>query len=207
MEGEIEKDFTISSAGARRRDFNAGLEAAIPGLASASLKGQWQFEKGKRDALLVMHSPRMMFLPEEVILKHLYKVRKLKDKYIVTNVHVCPAFTMYLSNKSGETISFALVAQGPAAAGVTAGGDIRFEWWTNAESSLLRGGSNEAYCYTPLYALKRRLGTFDLKRLFRDSEHQQGDEDLWGDVYQPWDPLDEDGEEDPIDVDGWGDDF
>jgi len=210
MQGEIEKDSIIASSGARKRDFNVESEAAVPGLASASLKGQWQFEKGKRDALLVMHSPRQMYIPPKVILGHLYKLAMLQDKYIVTNVHVCPAFTMYLSNKSGETVSLALVAQGPAAAGVTAGGGIGFNWWANGSVTLLREGCDKAgkYCYTPLYALKRRLGPFNWKRPFRDGDRELEGDELWRNVYPPWEPLDEDGVEDPVEVDcGMGDDY
>ncbi|KAF8839988.1 hypothetical protein BDN67DRAFT_1003296 [Paxillus ammoniavirescens] len=209
-EGEIEKDFIIASSGARKTDFNVGSEAAVAGLASASLKGQWQFDEGKRDALLIMHNPRQMYIPGEVILKHLYKVPKLRNKFLVTSVHVCPAYSMYLSNKSGETISLALVAQGPAAPGVTASGDIGLRWWTSTQATFMREGCHETgkYCYTPLYALKRHLGTLDWRRLFRDGEREPEDDDLWADAHQPWDPLDEDGEEDPIDVEGWdGDDY
>lgn len=73
--------------------------STVPGIVTASLKGQWQFEQGKRDALLIMSKPRLRFLPTSVILDNLYKVEKLSDKWLVTRVHVCPAYSMYLSDK------------------------------------------------------------------------------------------------------------
>ncbi|KIJ05280.1 hypothetical protein PAXINDRAFT_21444 [Paxillus involutus ATCC 200175] len=208
VDGEIEKDSFIASSGASKGDISIGLDMATPGIANASLKGQWQFEKGRRDALLIMHSPRQMYLPPEVILGHLYKVPKLQDKHLVTSVHVCPAFTIYVSNKSGETISLALVAQGPVATGVTAGGNFGFSWWKSAKANFLREGCDKAgnYCYTPLYALKRRREPSNWWRPFRAGERELKGDELWADVHQPWDPLDEDGEEDPVDVNGWKED-
>lgn len=70
------------------------------GIAEASIKGQWLFERGKRGAILIMHSPRQIYIPPKVVLEPLYKVDKLIDKLLVTNIHVCPAYSMYLSDKS-----------------------------------------------------------------------------------------------------------
>ncbi|KIJ67358.1 hypothetical protein HYDPIDRAFT_180293 [Hydnomerulius pinastri MD-312] len=201
--GGVEADFVVKSSGVRERDFKVGPEVGFAGLASASLKGEWQFGKGKRDALLVMHSPRQKYIPPKVILEHLYKVPNLKDKYLVTSVFVCPAFSMYLSNKSGEKLSLALMAAAPvaAAAGITAGGEIGFGWWTDVQSTMFRKACDKdgEYRFTPLYALKRRRE--GLPRLFRDKlEAELEGDKLWDDALPPWDPLDSDGEEDPIDV-------
>lgn len=46
-----------------------------------------------------MHCPRIRFLPRNVILDKLYKVPRLKDKWLITSIHICPAYSMYLSNK------------------------------------------------------------------------------------------------------------
>ncbi|KAH0835710.1 hypothetical protein J3R83DRAFT_9531 [Lanmaoa asiatica] len=205
QEGGVEEDFIIASKGAKRVDLHLGPNVNLAGLATASIKGQWQFEHGKRDALLIMHRPRLRFLPRNVILEPLYRVPKLKDKWLVTNIHTCPAFSMYLSNKSGERVSLALVAQAPVAgmAGITAGADGGFAWWSDTQADLFRKACDKAgnYCYTPLYMMKRRIGW--VQRLFREDEtnevKQSGDE-LWCDVSPPWDPLDEEGEEDTLDV-------
>lgn len=70
----------------------------IPNIATASLKGEWQFKNGQRGAVLVMQKPRLVYLPPDVILEKLYDVDKLIDKYLITSVHMCPAYSLYLSN-------------------------------------------------------------------------------------------------------------
>ncbi|KAF8452225.1 hypothetical protein L210DRAFT_3517746 [Boletus edulis BED1] len=203
QEGGVEEDFIISSKGAKRVDLNLGPEVGVAGFATASIKGQWQFERGKRDALLIMYCPRLRYLPRNVILDTLYKVPKLKDKWLVTSIHICPAFSMYLSNKSGEKVSLALAGQVPvaAAAGVTAGAEAGLGWWADTHADLLRKACDKAgnYCYTPLYTMKRRIGW--AQRLFRQDEEEPAiGDNLWDDAIPPWDPLNEDGEEDSLEV-------
>lgn len=211
------------------------VPSGVAGFATASIKGQWQFEQGKRDALLIMYCPRLRYLPRNVILDTLYKVPKLKDKWLVTSIHICPAFSMYLSNKckppcrgprivdpslftAGEKVSLALVAQVPVppAAGISAGGEGSLGWWSDTQADLLRKACDKSgkYCYTPLYTMKRRIGW--AQRLFRQNEALPSGDDLcvtrallfpvglracrWDDVTPPWEPLNEDGEEDSLDV-------
>jgi hypothetical protein len=201
-EGGVEDDFIVSSKGAKRIDLSAGPDVGVAGFATASIKGQWQFEQGKRDALLIMYCPRLRYLPPNVILDRLYKVPKLKDKWLVTSIHICPAFSMYLSNKSGEKVSLALVAQVPVppAAGVSAGGEGSLGWWSDTQADLFRKACDKSgkYCYTPLYTMKRRIGW--VQRLFRQNETTPSGDDLWDEVTPPWEPLNEDGEEDSLDV-------
>ncbi|KAH7925720.1 hypothetical protein BV22DRAFT_1064371 [Leucogyrophana mollusca] len=196
-----DEDFVVSSVGVRRRDLTAGPEFGMAGIANVSLKGEWQFATGRRGALLIMHKPRQTYLPPGEVLEPLYKVPELKDKYIVTSAFSCPAYFIYLSDKSGEKVALALVANGPipSAPGVTAGGELGLDWWTDTQASFVRKAcsKNGEYSFTPLYALKRKLPT--IRRLFRDSPipPPSGD-DYWVDVNQPWEPLDEDGIEDPV---------
>ncbi|KAF8556659.1 hypothetical protein OG21DRAFT_1520942 [Imleria badia] len=188
QEGGAEEEFILASKGAKRVDWSLGPEA---GLAAASIKGQWQFEHGKRDALLIMCCPRLRYLPPNVILDTLYKVPKLRDKWLVTSVHIYPAFSMFLSNKcmralsawrgivdprsytAGEKVSLALVGQvpGPVAAtpGTPAGAEAGIGWWSDTD--LLRKACDKDgnYCYTPLYTMKRpRVGW--VQRLYREKE-------------------------------------
>jgi hypothetical protein len=72
----------------------------VPGLGQASIKGEWQFQRGKRGALLIMHNPRQEYVPRGRILEALYKVPELKDMHIVNSIFKCPAYTIYLSDKS-----------------------------------------------------------------------------------------------------------
>ena len=211
--------------------------SGVAGLATATVRGQWQFEQGKRDALLIMSCPRLRFLPAGVVLGELYKVPKLRDKWLVTSIHICPAFSMYLSNKcksrpfvhhawltprshaAGEKVSLALVAQVPvpAAPGISAGAEGGIGWWSDSQADLLRKACDKSgkYCYTPLYTMKRRIGW--TQRLFRQKGVEVSGDDLcvkrtwafcfvglmtcrWTDMPPPWQPLDEDGHEDALEV-------
>ncbi|KAF8549236.1 hypothetical protein OG21DRAFT_1470252 [Imleria badia] len=202
VEGAIEQDFVVASRGAKHRDLNVDTKLKVPGIVSAFFKGQWLFARGKRDAVLIMHSPRQIYIPKNNVLGTIYNVDKLIDKWLVTNIHVCPAYSMYLSDKLGDKVSLALVAQVPVAgvAGITAGASGGFTWWTDAQTGIHRQACSETgnYTFTPLYSLRRPIKR--VRRWIRDTirPEPEGD-DLWHNDSPPWDPLDEDGEEDPFD--------
>jgi hypothetical protein len=193
QEGAVEDDFVISSRGSKRGDVDK--ESDTPEITNASVKGRWSFERGKRGAILIMHSPRQFYIPPKVVLEPLYKVDKLIDKMLVTNIHVCPAYSMYLSDKSGDRVSLALVS-GVQATGANSG----VTWWVDAPNGLLRKAADQTgnSPFTPLYSLRRQIKRH--RRFFRDKirPEPEGDE-LWYNDSPPWDPLDEDGEEDPFD--------
>ena len=69
----------------------------IPGLAEASIQGQWAFGS-TRGALLLMAHPRSSYILGDTLLKHLTKVEALKDMFLVTEVFLCPAYSLYLSS-------------------------------------------------------------------------------------------------------------
>ena len=75
----------------------------IPNIASATLKGEWQFIHGKRGVVLVMHKPRLSYIPDDVFEK-LYKVDKLIGKSLVVSVHACPRYSMCFSDKCAFTL-------------------------------------------------------------------------------------------------------
>ncbi|KAG8215952.1 hypothetical protein J3R82DRAFT_7932 [Butyriboletus roseoflavus] len=202
QEGPIEDDFIIASRGAKRQDLSADKAADVPDIANASVKGQWLFQRGKRGAVLIMHNPRQVFLPPNVILEPLYQVDKLIDKWLVTSIHLCPAYSMYLSDMSGDKVSLALVAQAPIAGAVgdTAGANDGLSWSVDARTGLVRKACDPAgnYSFTTLYSLRRPIKRF--RRFIRDTIRPDptGDE-LWFNDSPPWDPLDEEGEEDEFD--------
>ncbi|KAG9313689.1 hypothetical protein JVU11DRAFT_6036 [Chiua virens] len=202
VEGPIEDDFIVASRGVKRSDLNVEDKVDVADVANASLKGEWTFQNGKRDALFIMHRPRQVSIPPNMVLGPLYEVDMLIRKWLVTSVNVCPAYSMYLSNKSGERVSLALVAETPVqtATGVTADAKSGFHWWTDAQTGLLRNACDEAgnYAFKPLYSLRYPIKR--VRRFFRDKIRPEptGD-DLWYNESPPWEPLDEDGEEDPID--------
>lgn len=67
---------------------------------SASLKGEWQFQNGKRGALLVMVKPRATILPRDILLNTLWAIKELDGKELVTEITTCPAYALYLSDQS-----------------------------------------------------------------------------------------------------------
>jgi hypothetical protein len=195
--GAVEGDFIVCTMGVRQNDLKVDGEINVPGLGQASIKGEWQFQRGKRGALLIMHNPRQEYVPRGRILEALYKVPELKDMHIVNSIFKCPAYTIYLSDKSGEKISLALTPSGHETESE--------QWWSDTNASLLRKGHHKDYMFTPLYGLKRKLPL--MRRLMRDSPvpDPEGD-DFWVDVHAPWDPLDEDGDEEysvEDEDDGW----
>jgi len=196
--GAVEGDFIVCTMGVRQKDLKIDGEINVAGLAQASIKGEWQFQRGKRGAPLIMHNPRQEYVPRGRVLETLYKVPELKDMHIVNSIFKCPAYTIYLSDKSGEKISLALTSDGNASE--------PSQWWSDTNVSLLRKGHHKDYMFTPLYGLKRKLPL--IRRLMRDSPvpDPEGD-DFWVDVHVPWDPLDEDGDEDysleDEEDDGW----
>ena len=69
----------------------------VPGLAEASIQGQWAFGS-TRGALLLMAHPRSSYILGDTLLKRLTKVQALKDMFLVTEVFLCPAYSLYLSS-------------------------------------------------------------------------------------------------------------
>ncbi|KIJ66087.1 hypothetical protein HYDPIDRAFT_174797 [Hydnomerulius pinastri MD-312] len=199
--GAPEQDFIVSSTGVKKGDLSVNHMVGIPDVASASIKGQWHFQKGKRGVLVIAHQPRQQYIPKDVMSK-LAKVTLLKGKSVVTSVLACPAYLLYLSNKTGETISVALQGSTPVlgAAGVTVTTGSSFEWHTDCDTAFLRRACSRTGepCFTPIFALKHKVPWY-AGLLFRDSsEAEPTDEDLWQDEYQPWRPLDEDGDEEEL---------
>ncbi|KAG1782203.1 hypothetical protein EV702DRAFT_1041898 [Suillus placidus] len=199
--GEEVDDIIISSSGVKRGDLSVMPEVSLLNLASASVKAEFQFQEGKRGAVLVMHKPRQEYIPPGKVLALVHKAVELHDKYLVTSRFRCPAYWIYLSNKSGERIVLALTASAPipAAVGLTAGGTASMDWWTDAQSAFVRKAVDNTgqYRYTPLYTLKHRQSNW-AQRLFRGEQEEETEDHLWPDCAPPWQPLDEDGIEDPV---------
>ncbi|KAG0692897.1 hypothetical protein DFH29DRAFT_913349 [Suillus ampliporus] len=200
--GAVDDNMIMSSSGVKQGDFTLKPEVSFLNLASASVKAEFQFQEGKRGAVLVMHKPRQEYIPPGKVLTLVHQASELQDKYLVTSTFTCPGYYLYLSNKSGEKVGLALAANVPipAAMGVSAGGEASVDWWTDAQAAFLRKAFDKAgqYRYTPLYGLKYRSNGW-LKRMYRgDEEPQQTEDELWLDCMPPWQPLDEDGVEDPV---------
>jgi hypothetical protein len=175
IRGAVKEDIVMSSTVTQEGDFS--IESEDP---FTSAKAQFQFQEGKRGALLVMHKPQQQYIPQGRVLSIIHKANQLKDAYLVDSTLTCQGYYLCLSNKSGEKISLALRNS--------------FDWWTDAQAAFLRKAVDKAgqYRYTPLYTLKHRQNSL-LARLFR----LETEDDLWPDCAPPWQPLDEDGIEEP----------
>ncbi|KAG2148843.1 hypothetical protein DEU56DRAFT_782498 [Suillus clintonianus] len=187
--GAVEKDIIMLSMGVEKGNFAFKPEASSPNLDSASVKAEFQFQEGKRGAALVMHKPQEEFIPLDGVLGIIHEANQLKDKYVVDSTLKCPAYYLYLSNKSGEKISLALAA---SPAGVATDGEASVDWWTDAQAGFLRQAFDKAgqHRYTPIYTLKRML-----QPLVHGAEEHLAEDDPRPDCIPPWDPLDEDGNE------------
>ncbi|KAH8105732.1 hypothetical protein DFH11DRAFT_1833103 [Phellopilus nigrolimitatus] len=194
--------YIVNSSSAKQRELGANVNVNVAGFANASLSGQWQFDRS-RGAFLVMHMPRITRVPDEFLAASL-KRGLLKDKAFVTHVYSCPAYALYLSNKSksfimcNETVSVALVADVPSIAtpGVSAGAGIGTRWVDDGVAGLFQKGCNDEALFAPLYFIKKitKCGT---RRDSFDKTAPVGD--FWADAEVPWGFLDDDGEEEVID--------
>ncbi|KAG1732678.1 uncharacterized protein EDB91DRAFT_1251721 [Suillus paluster] len=193
--------FIVKSWGVTTKEVKASPEVDVPGAVSAALTVDLQFDGNKRAAVLVMHKPRYSTLPnDERIIKLLKSLPDIvKGKYIVTEVISCAAYMMHLSDKKAEKFSVTLKANAPVAPAVTAGGTASFTWVSEASYGMSRQGSDPAARYMPLYRLKKPRSKFWVWPLtHRGDENDDDPIERWGDVDPPWDPLDDEGEEDEI---------
>ena len=76
-----------------------GVFSNLPGLGDVALTSTWEFG-GKRGAVVVMHSPQLWQIPNVNVLNRLVDVAEVKGKHIVFEAYMCPAASLYLSNKS-----------------------------------------------------------------------------------------------------------
>ncbi|KAG2338276.1 hypothetical protein BDR05DRAFT_969350 [Suillus weaverae] len=195
---EEEKDFAVGSMGVRAKEFSPGADV-VEGIDKAKYKEDWQFLQDKRGAMLVMYKPRQEHFPKGKVFEALYKVPELKDKYIVPTVYKCRAYAIYLSHKTGEKISLALLPKSGE------GNETQLEWWTNSKVEYLQVGTDKDYVFSPLFTCQRKIPL--VRPLMRDSPTPDPeDAGFWMEVYPPWEPLDDDGEIDPVYDDNQEDD-
>ena len=128
LEGAAEDTFAITSRGYKQEELNADSDvercAAVffpsqygqvtkhiykrvihwhanryfPGTLTAPIEVQLSFKPGERGAILAMYNPRQVYLPPNIALRQLYRVSKLRGRYLVTSVYQCSTYAMYLSD-------------------------------------------------------------------------------------------------------------
>ncbi|KAG1804341.1 hypothetical protein EV424DRAFT_1647481 [Suillus variegatus] len=194
VEKEGGEKFIVKSWGVTTKETDVTPEAAV----NVALQVDFEFEGRKRAAVMVMYKPRYISLPEDERIIELLKCRpeKLKGKYIVTEVICCPAYMMYMSTNRAERFSVMLQAIGPNTPTDNAGGTAGFTWSSETTYGIYREGSNITTKYIPLYRLKKPRSKFWLPWSQRGDEKIDDSIEKWDDVDPPWDPLDEEGEED-----------
>ena len=74
----------------------------VQGLAEASIKGEWHFG-GTRGALLAMSQPCLESMPPELWKALRAVLAYLEDKSLVTEIHSCPGYCLFLSSGSEST--------------------------------------------------------------------------------------------------------
>lgn len=192
--------FIVKTWGITTKEVNVSAEAALPGAVNVALKVDFQFEGGKPAAALVMYKPRYIYLPKDERVIKLLKSRPdvLKGKYIVTEVITCAAYVMYMSDQKAENFSITLQASGPVGPAVNAGGAAGFTWSSVNTCGLYREGCDSTTKYMPLYRLKKPRSKFWWLLGQRGDDQKEDPIDKWDDVDPPWDPLDDEGEEDEI---------
>ncbi|KAH8105761.1 hypothetical protein DFH11DRAFT_1277520 [Phellopilus nigrolimitatus] len=187
--------YIINSSTAKQHDLEADVNFNVTGFANACLKGQWKFNHS-RGALLIMHMPSITRVPDEFLDKSLAD-GLLRDKTLVTRVYKCPAYALYLSNKTNETVSLALAADVPSivAPGVSPGAGKGVKWVDDGIAGLLQKGYNDEAVFVPLYSI-RKITKRKIRRESFDENAPRGD--FWANVEAPWGFLDDDGEEEVI---------
>ncbi|KAG1795982.1 uncharacterized protein HD556DRAFT_1234785 [Suillus plorans] len=198
VEEEGDDKFIVKSWGVTTRETKVATEAAVSGVVNVALKVDFEFEGRKRAAAMVMYQPRYISLPKDERIIELLKCRpeKLKGKYIVTEVICCAAYMMYMSTNRAEKFSVTLQVTGPPSPAANVGGTAGFTWSSETTHGIYREGSNTSIKYMPLYRLKKPRNKFWLPWSQRGDEKIDDSIEKWDDVDTPWDPLDEEGEED-----------
>lgn len=80
----------MSSTDVKKGEISVTPHVSVPDLAFASFKAEFQFQEGKRGAVLVMYKPQQEYIPEDKVLSIIHKAHQLKDKYIVSSTFTCP---------------------------------------------------------------------------------------------------------------------
>ncbi|KIK38684.1 hypothetical protein CY34DRAFT_809077 [Suillus luteus UH-Slu-Lm8-n1] len=190
----VEQDMIVTSSGARKHPFALGPDAKKENFKKASFRMNFKFLSGKRSAVLIMHKPRLHHIPRNKVLDVLYRIPELNGLFIVPSVYKCRAWTIYLSSKLEEIVSVALL---PSKVG------FDLEWWSNSNSDFLRQGTDRDGFVSPLFCAQQKLPL--IRRYMRGMPTPDPDpgDQFWIDGYPGWEPVDEDGYDDPI----WEDDY
>ncbi|KAF8126282.1 hypothetical protein EV363DRAFT_1348183 [Boletus edulis] len=179
-------------------DLSVGVDAHAA--ANVKLQVNCQFTS-KCGAALVLYKPQLSCLPRDEQLVRL--LRKFHDalngKYIVTEVISCPAYVMVMSTQENQNFYTSLDANVPVPSGIPVGGAAKACWTASAVHGIWRSGHHTLPIYCPLYKLKQPPPSlWQVISGRRNDTTQSSLIENWEDASPPWDPLDDEGEEDEI---------
>jgi len=186
--------FEIHSYEVRGIDINAAVganaaAAAVPGLV---FRWQWQFN-ARRGAILLMHRPQLMRVPDQFFNPETLALPVLKGKMVVYQTWNCHGYYMYLSSRTSERVAVSLQTNvvNPAAPAVAVNPDINLGWVAEGCTGVRQHAYRQDAIYTPLFCLK------EIRRpLLRRDESGLG-RDGWHEADVPWDDIDDEGVTEP----------
>lgn len=186
-------DYQIHSMNARTISLGPDVHATFVQTVEPALGGQWRFGR-TRGALLLMYKFRITRVPPE-LLETLRSSGWANGKHIVTHVYKCPAYALYLSDRSNETVSISLRVDAPSMVvpGMTVGAGITAAWSASGVTGTFQKATNAEHVFVPLYQLKE-VGTRAGRRR-QDLGPGEDEIEEWHQVEAPWNFLNEDGEE------------
>ncbi|KAF7974793.1 hypothetical protein HWV62_11285 [Athelia sp. TMB] len=106
-QGQPLNRWTVSTGSVREREFSVAPECNVAGAGDVALTGTWEFNV-EGGAVLVMHNPQLWMIPNNKLLDRLVNVQAVEGKYIVSEAYMCPAASLYLSNKSDKEFTLKL---------------------------------------------------------------------------------------------------
>ncbi|KAG8896134.1 hypothetical protein FRB99_009056 [Tulasnella sp. 403] len=197
--GNPEIKYSVSAGSASSGEVSASPEVNVSGIASASLKGKWQFAGKTRGAVLALVQSRWSYMVNPP-LKQLGKIDSLGGKSLVTGVRTCPAYVMYLSESAKSEASFEFNASLPIphVPVVSAGGGVGAGWKSSYSGGLYREGVDAAgkESFTALIELKSMARPSMFKLAGVEGLALESDRT----TAPPWGALDEDGNEIRVDT-------
>jgi len=181
--GARQAEIRITSRGVTEvADVAAGSDLDPVKIASASVKGTWEFGQ-QRGAVLVLAEPRTTSLPSSVMKSLLGTLST--SKWLVSEVVKCSAYALYLSDEGHEKVTLALTT-----------GTSGSSWITSKSGDgILKhgghpGGKDE---FTALFTLKK--APEEWYREYGMAYDDPVDENGWADPDTPWKTLGEGGKE------------
>ncbi|KAL5492741.1 hypothetical protein ACEPAI_4188 [Sanghuangporus weigelae] len=162
--------------------------ASAPRIAGPTYGGQWQ--SGSKRGALLLYGSRITRFPEELF-EELKETKWGHAKHIVSHIHLCPAYALYLSDRNNETVAINLRADVPL--GPAPGVGINASWTASGISGTFQRACADESVFVPLYQVKevkKRRG-----RRRQSLDPLSDDKEDWVPIEVPWNILDDDGKE------------